>query len=105
MALEEGNSCASTRGSFRPRAFHIARRRGLKPYVCLARVSRIAIMAEGELRCMGSSLFLKGMYGVGYTLTVIKSDQGDGFALDEGGASGQRGSLMVRSVGLLPWCF
>ncbi|CAN0410529.1 unnamed protein product, partial [Hapterophycus canaliculatus] len=41
---------------------------------------RIAIMAEGELRCMGSSLFLKGLYGVGYTLTVIKSDQGEGEA-------------------------
>lgn len=35
---------------------------------------RIAIMAEGELRCMGSSLFLKGLYGVGYTLTVIRKD-------------------------------
>lgn len=38
---------------------------------------RIAIMAEGELQCMGSSLFLKGLYGVGYTLTVMKNDQGD----------------------------
>lgn len=37
---------------------------------------RIAIMAEGELQCMGSSLFLKGLYGVGYTLTVMKQDQG-----------------------------
>lgn len=37
---------------------------------------RIAIMAEGELQCMGSSLFLKGLYGVGYTLTVMKKDQG-----------------------------
>ncbi|CAN0579737.1 unnamed protein product, partial [Ectocarpus sp. 12 AP-2014] len=44
---------------------------------------RIAIMAEGELRCMGSSLFLKGLYGVGYTLTVIKADEGGG---DGGGA-------------------
>ncbi|CAN0295273.1 unnamed protein product, partial [Ectocarpus sp. 13 AM-2016] len=45
---------------------------------------RIAIMAEGELRCMGSSLFLKGLYGVGYTLTVIKADEGDG----DGGGGG-----------------
>merc|ERR1719343_417725 len=33
---------------------------------------RIAIMAEGQLRCLGSSLFLKKTYGVGYQLTVEK---------------------------------
>jgi len=33
---------------------------------------RIAIMAEGELRCCGSSLFLKKRYGAGYCLTLIK---------------------------------
>lgn len=33
---------------------------------------RIAIMAEGQLRCVGSSLFLKKAYGVGYNLTIIK---------------------------------
>jgi len=33
---------------------------------------RIAIMAEGSLRCVGSSLFLKKKYGVGYNLTVEK---------------------------------
>jgi ATP-binding cassette subfamily A (ABC1) protein 1 len=31
---------------------------------------RIAIMAEGQLRCCGSSLFLKKTYGVGYCLTI-----------------------------------
>ena len=31
---------------------------------------RIAIMADGQLRCAGSSLFLKNKYGVGYTLCV-----------------------------------
>jgi ABC-type multidrug transport system ATPase subunit len=31
---------------------------------------RIAIMAEGQLRCVGSSLFLKKVYGVGYQLTI-----------------------------------
>jgi ATP-binding cassette, subfamily A (ABC1), member 3 len=36
---------------------------------------RIAIMAEGQLRCAGSSLFLKKNYGVGYQLTVEKSRQ------------------------------
>lgn len=33
---------------------------------------RIAIMAEGQLRCAGSSLFLKKNYGVGYQLTIEK---------------------------------
>ncbi|XP_028556093.1 ABC transporter A family member 1 [Dendrobium catenatum] len=34
---------------------------------------RIAIMANGGLRCCGSSLFLKNRYGVGYTLTIAKT--------------------------------
>ncbi|KAI4300797.1 hypothetical protein L6164_034132 [Bauhinia variegata] len=34
---------------------------------------RIAIMANGSLKCCGSSLFLKHHYGVGYTLTLAKS--------------------------------
>lgn len=33
---------------------------------------RIAIMAEGQLRCAGSSLFLKKTFGVGYQLTIEK---------------------------------
>lgn len=31
---------------------------------------RIAIMAEGQLRCVGSSLWLKKQYSVGYQLTI-----------------------------------
>lgn len=34
---------------------------------------RIAIMAEGQLKCLGSSLFLKRKYGVGYQLTIEKN--------------------------------
>lgn len=34
---------------------------------------RIAIMAQGCLRCIGSSLFLKQKYGVGYRLTIEKN--------------------------------
>ncbi|GLD96661.1 hypothetical protein PINS_up005344 [Pythium insidiosum] len=34
---------------------------------------RIAIMADGQLCCAGSSLFLKNRYGAGYNLTLIKS--------------------------------
>lgn len=33
---------------------------------------RIAIMAHGNLQCVGSSLFLKNKFGVGYTLTIVK---------------------------------
>ncbi len=36
---------------------------------------RIAIMADGCLRCVGSSLFLKKTYGVGYQLTIEKAVQ------------------------------
>ncbi|OMJ73736.1 hypothetical protein SteCoe_27506 [Stentor coeruleus] len=36
---------------------------------------RIAIMSEGKLRCCGSSLFLKSRYGVGYYLTMVKSQE------------------------------
>ncbi|CAG0897380.1 unnamed protein product [Darwinula stevensoni] len=34
---------------------------------------RIAIMAHGQLQCVGSSMFLKRQYGTGYTLTVTKT--------------------------------
>ncbi|CAM9541397.1 unnamed protein product [Ascophyllum nodosum] len=33
---------------------------------------RVAIMADGALRCCGSSLFLKNHYGVGYNLTIVR---------------------------------
>ena len=33
---------------------------------------RIAIMAKGALRCVGSALFLKAQFGVGYRLTLTK---------------------------------
>lgn len=41
---------------------------------------RIAIMAEGQLRCVGSSLFLKKKYGVGYQLTIIKNSIDDAYS-------------------------
>ena len=33
---------------------------------------RIAIMAEGDVQCTGSSLFLKNRFGVGYNLKIEK---------------------------------
>ena len=45
---------------------------------------RIAIMAEGALRCVGSALFLKAQFGVGYRLTLTKQAAGyDGTKLLE----------------------
>ncbi|CAL8101606.1 unnamed protein product [Orchesella dallaii] len=35
---------------------------------------RIAIISQGKLKALGSSLFLKSHYGLGYTLHVVKSD-------------------------------
>lgn len=34
---------------------------------------RIAIMSNGKLEALGSSIFLKSKFGVGYSLTVVKS--------------------------------
>lgn len=36
---------------------------------------RIAIIAQGQLKCCGSSLFLKQKLGSGYYLTVVKKDR------------------------------
>ena len=33
---------------------------------------RIAIISEGKLRCVGSSMFLKSRFGDGYNLTLVK---------------------------------
>lgn len=35
---------------------------------------RIAIMAEGELKCCGTSFFLKKRFGTGYRLVCVKND-------------------------------
>ena len=34
----------------------------------------IAIMGEGQLLCKGSSMFLKKLYGAGYSLTIEKTE-------------------------------
>jgi ATP-binding cassette, subfamily A (ABC1), member 3 len=39
-------------------------------------------MAEGQLRCAGSALFLKKMYGVGYQLTIEKNTRGKAKAIE-----------------------
>ena len=39
---------------------------------------RIGIMTGGKLTCLGSSLFLKNRFGVGYVMTIVKSEEGRG---------------------------
>jgi ATP-binding cassette subfamily A (ABC1) protein 3 len=34
---------------------------------------RIGIMGGGNMICSGSSIFLKNKFGVGYTITFVKS--------------------------------
>lgn len=41
---------------------------------------RIAIISQGQLKCCGSSLFLKQKLGSGYYLTVVKKDAESGGA-------------------------
>ena len=36
---------------------------------------RIGIMANGQLICLGSSLFLKNRFGVGYNLTMLNKSK------------------------------
>lgn len=35
---------------------------------------RVAIMSGGKLQCVGTPYFLKKHYGMGYKLTIVKSD-------------------------------
>ncbi|XP_077866667.1 phospholipid-transporting ATPase ABCA3-like [Saccoglossus kowalevskii] len=44
---------------------------------------RIAIMANGQLMCSGSSLFLKNRYGIGYHLTLVKNESCNKQAVDQ----------------------
>ncbi|KAH3745165.1 ATP-binding cassette transporter subfamily A [Pelomyxa schiedti] len=42
---------------------------------------RIAVMSAGQLQCVGSSLFLKTRYGLGYTLTIAKEENAEDSAI------------------------
>lgn len=44
---------------------------------------RIGIMAEGKVKCCGSSLFLKNRYGVGYNLVIAKKTRDPAPQVDE----------------------
>ena len=38
---------------------------------------RISIMAKGQLRCIGTSLYLKSKFGAGYIVSVSLNKQND----------------------------
>lgn len=35
---------------------------------------RIGIMTQGKMTCLGSSMFLKSRFGVGYVMTIVKNN-------------------------------
>lgn len=41
---------------------------------------RIAVIADGELRCIGTSLFLKNNFGEGYRLTIVSDPENIDYA-------------------------
>lgn len=59
---------------------------------------RIAIMAEGDVQCTGSSLFLKNRYGVGYNLVIAKKDRKDAPQIDKFVLSNIQGALKMQEV-------
>jgi hypothetical protein len=60
---------------------------------------RIAIMAEGELRCHGDSLFLKSRFGEGYTLTIVKTPTSDSKVLKDVVLGHVHGAKVLSDVG------
>ena len=44
---------------------------------------RICIMAEGRIKCCGSSLFLKNRYGSGYNLVIAKKSRDPAPQIDQ----------------------
>lgn len=44
---------------------------------------RICIMADGKIKCCGSSLFLKNRYGVGYNLVIAKKSRDNAPQIDK----------------------
>lgn len=60
---------------------------------------RIAIMADGQLRCCGTPLFLKNRYGQGYHLTLSKTETCDPARLKSTVSTSITGSKMISDVG------
>lgn len=62
---------------------------------------RIAILADGRLAALGSSLDLKTQFGIGYTLTIVRDlppgGHGGGAASGGGHARASRGASRASS--------
>lgn len=58
---------------------------------------RIAIISHGKLKCCGSPLFLKGAYGDGYRLTLVKQPAEPGTSQEPGLASSPSGCPRLSS--------
>uniref|UniRef100_G1RC37 ATP-binding cassette sub-family A member 2 n=1 Tax=Nomascus leucogenys TaxID=61853 RepID=G1RC37_NOMLE len=58
---------------------------------------RIAIISHGKLKCCGSPLFLKGTYGDGYRLTLVKRPAEPGGPQEPGLASSPPGRAPLSS--------
>jgi ATP-binding cassette, subfamily A (ABC1), member 3 len=59
---------------------------------------RIAVMAEGSIRCAGSPMFLKNRFGVGYILTLVRSPKGEAKAAAAAGAGASSSSSTIMSL-------
>lgn len=55
---------------------------------------RIAIISQGELKCYGSSMFLKRKLGSGYYITLVKKEE-------ENTTSSGNGHIRVPVIKLL----
>jgi ABC-type multidrug transport system ATPase subunit len=60
---------------------------------------RIGIMAKGQLRCCGSSLFLKAQYGGGYNLAFAKTSTDPAEALQRTITSRVPGTKVISNIG------
>ncbi|XP_049752159.1 ATP-binding cassette sub-family A member 2 isoform X4 [Elephas maximus indicus] len=58
---------------------------------------RIAIISHGKLKCCGSPLFLKGAYGDGYRLTLVKRPAEPGSPQEPGLTSSPQGRAPLSS--------
>ncbi|TNV87329.1 hypothetical protein FGO68_gene5519 [Halteria grandinella] len=59
---------------------------------------RICIMADGKIKCCGSSLFLKNRYGVGYNLVIAKNNRDPNPKIDKFVATRIRGVKKLSEV-------
>lgn len=71
---------------------------------------RIAIIAQGRLRCCGSPLFLKARLGTGYYLTLVKRERAEPGStpsppkkVDPAAPPSQKGASLPGSQGPEPW--